>query len=134
MALWASLRTLFGTGLSLLCTRLELLGLEWAQERQRWLGFVLWAALALLLVFLGCLLATVVLALFLFHLLGALAVVFMALAYLVLGLGVLLWLRTRLRREPRPWAASREVFRQDREALLEALRQAPEDSPHAKPR
>jgi len=115
--LLASLRRLLATGLEIAQVRLELLAVELEQEKLRIFDGLLWAALALLMLGVGLLLAVGLLLLLVWdgHRLAALGV----LSVLFLGAGALLarLARSRLSSPQGIAAGSLDELARDRAAL-----------------
>lgn len=122
MALLSSLRQLGATVLALLQTRIELMAIELAEEKERLLSVLLLAFLAALFLGLGVLVLTAVVALWLLHSYGLHALLWMAGLYLLIGI-VLAWrVKRRVAQHPPLFSASLAELNKDREAILHAAR------------
>ncbi|HEX7386893.1 MAG TPA: phage holin family protein [Castellaniella sp.] len=107
---------------TLIATRLELLGLEALEARDRALcrlGVLLLAAIFLLLALLVASLAVAVAFWPTDYRIVSLGV--LALVYAVLGLGLFVWLQRRLRQDPPPFAATADVLRADARSWSDLL-------------
>lgn len=123
MALLSSLRQLGATVLALLQTRIELMAIELAEEKERLLGVLLLAFLAALFLGLGVLVVTAVVSLWLLHSYGLHALLWMAALYLLIGM-VLAWrVKRRVAQHPPLFSASLAELNKDREAILQAARE-----------
>lgn len=116
-SLFATLRRIAGTAFELLELRLELLSTELEQEKQRVVGGLAWAALALVLV--GVALLTAVLWVVLWvgdaHRLQTLAA--LTVVFFVAALATARAARQRLASRGGPFALTRAELRQDRDSL-----------------
>lgn len=103
--------------LGLLQTRLELAALELQEQKLRLLNLVGW--LAVMVVFGAMALATVTvgIALFVWKWAGEGGLALLALAYGVVAFTVFLYVRKRVRRDPKPFSETIEEFKRDREWL-----------------
>lgn len=110
-------RRIFGSLLGLVQTRLQLFALEWESENLRLIDTLAKLAIALSIVFLGLLLGTLTLALFVWKQAGFLGLIIMT--AVILGAGVLLVARVRgdLRTRPEPFAKTIAEFKKDRSCL-----------------
>jgi uncharacterized membrane protein YqjE len=110
-------RRIFGSLLGLVQTRLQLFALEWESENLRLIDTLAKLAIALSIVFLGLLLGTLTLALFVWKQAGFLGLIIMT--AVILGAGVLLVARVRgdLRTRPAPFAKTIAEFKKDRSCL-----------------
>ncbi|WP_298018645.1 phage holin family protein [uncultured Castellaniella sp.] len=103
---------------ALLGTRLELLGLEAQDVRDRLLGRLALLLAAAVFLLLALLVATLTVALYFWpteH--RFLALWLLALGYAVVGAGLAATLLKRLRQDPAPFAATADVLRQDARAF-----------------
>lgn len=119
---------LAGTALEAVRTRIELLGLELAEERARLIRLLMWGAIALLMLALGLLSALVLLALSFWEqrlwVLGCLTLVLLAGGALIVA-RVLREARTR----PHPFQSSVTELAEDIRQLRAAAREAPDGHP-----
>lgn len=108
-----SVRRLANSVLGLLQTRVELLAVEWQEQRLRAIGSLAWLAAAMGLAIAAVLVAIGALALFLWHSAGYAGLIGLA-AAAGGGAGILFWhLRRRVLRGPQPFEATVEEFRKD---------------------
>ncbi len=106
---------------ALLGTRLELLGLEAQDVRDRLLGRLAMLLAAAVFLFLALLVATLTLALYFWPTdYRFLALGLLALGYAVAGAVLAVVLVRRLRRDPTPFAVTADVLRQDAKAFGQA--------------
>ena len=119
--LLGSVSRLAGTALETIRTRIELLGLELAEERERLIRVLIWSAIALLLLALGLLTAVVLLALSFWEqrlwVLGCLA-----LALLLGGVFILMQVLRDARHRPHPFQSSMSELAKDIRQLKAAAR------------
>jgi uncharacterized membrane protein YqjE len=133
VALGRSLADIASQVVTLVATRLELLGLEALQVRDRllWRLAVLLAAVFLLM--LALLVATVAFALSVWPTeQRTLALSLLAAGYAVLGVLLLLWLWARYLRGPEPFEATAEVLKADAR-MLSGAATAPGEPPSEPP-
>ncbi|HWU84982.1 MAG TPA: phage holin family protein, partial [Rhodocyclaceae bacterium] len=117
--LFASLKGLLGTSLTLLQTRLQLLATELEEERQRLLALLLWGAVAVLALGAGAIFLAVFLTVLLWDS-QRLLVLGIASALFLGGGGLAAWLAWRLGRMPSGlFADSLSELSRDRAALRE---------------
>jgi uncharacterized membrane protein YqjE len=97
--------------------RVQLFALEWESENLRLIDILTKLAIALGIGFLGLLMGTLTLALFVWRRFGFTGLVIMTAA--ILGVGVLLFLRARhaMRARPTPFAKTIAEFKKDRSCL-----------------
>jgi len=119
---------LAGTALETIRTRIELLGLELAEERERLIRVLMWGAIALLLLALGLLTAVVLLALSFWEqrlwVLGCLA-----LALLLGGSFIVVRVLRDARHRAHPFQSSVAELAKDIRQLKAAARDHPDDHP-----
>ncbi|MHB8354896.1 MAG: phage holin family protein [Burkholderiales bacterium] len=119
---------LAGIALATVRTRLELLGLELAEERERLVRVLMWGAVALLLLALGLLTAVVLLALSFWEqrlwVLGCLA-----LALLLSGAFIMVRVLRDARHRAHPFQSSVAELAKDIHLLKAAARNHPNDHP-----
>lgn len=114
MALRQSVSGLAATFLSILRTRFELLLLEAAEQKSNLLVLLGMAVAALLFLTLAVLVATVTVAVYFWPTEDRyMALAILAFIYFVLGLGLLLAIRSRLVNSPAPFAATLDELRRD---------------------
>jgi uncharacterized membrane protein YqjE len=115
--LLGSARRIFDSVLGLVQTRLQLFASEWESENLRLIDTLARIAVALSVVFLGLLMGTLTLALFVWKKAGFPGLVIMT--AVILAAGVLLALRVRadLRKRPVPFAKTIAEFKKDRSCL-----------------
>jgi uncharacterized membrane protein YqjE len=117
--LYASVKGLLGTSLTLLQTRLQLLATELEEERQRVLAFLLWGAVAVLALGAGLVFLAVFLTVLLWDSNRLLALGVFSAVFLGLG-GVAVYLACKLGRSPSGlFASSLAELSSDRAALRE---------------
>lgn len=117
--LFASVKGLLGTSLTLLQTRLQLLATELEEERQRLLALLLWGAVAVLALGAGLLFLAIFLTVLFWDSQRLLVLGIFSALFLVLGL-VAVYLTWRLGRSPSGlFAASMAELSRDRAALRE---------------
>jgi uncharacterized membrane protein YqjE len=112
-----SLRNLGATLVALLQTRLELLAIDLEEERARLLQILFWAAGALFFFGVGVLVLALLAVLVLWeeHRVGA--IVALAVVFLVIGAGLAIGMRNRLRARSRIFASSVEELSRDQKEL-----------------
>ena len=93
--------------------RLDLLFLEFQEEKQRLLGALFLAMVAAFAAFLGFLCLNLLVILLFWETHRVLVVVLMCVFYIAAALSIGVWLRHRLRSEPDPFSASRSELRKD---------------------
>lgn len=93
--------------------RLDLLTLEFQEEKQRLLGALFLAMIAAFAAFLGFLCLNLLLILLFWETHRVLVVVLMGVFYIGTALSIVLWMRDRFRSEPDPFSASRGELRKD---------------------
>ena len=93
--------------------RLDLLSLEFQEEKQRLLGALFLAMIAAFAAFLGFLCLNLLVILLFWETHRVLVVVLMCVFYIAVALSIGVWLRHRLRSEPDPFSASRSELRKD---------------------
>lgn len=93
--------------------RLDLLFLEFQEEKQRLLGALLLAMSAAFAAFLGFLSLNVLLILLFWDTHRILVVALMCLFYIAVALSIVFWLRQRLRTDPNPFSTSLSELRKD---------------------
>jgi len=103
--------------LGLAQTRVELLSVEFQEEKLRAISGIIWLGIALALGVAGLMLALGALALYLWETTGYAGVVGLALACLGGGGGILWGMRRRIHSGPLPFAETIAEFRKDRECL-----------------
>lgn len=114
----AALRGLFSQLTGLTRTRLELLGLEALDFRDRLLGRLALLLAAAFLFLVALLVATSAFALYVWpHEYRFTALGLLALLYAVVGAGLALWLRHLLHTDPNPFSATLDVLKEDAGAL-----------------
>ena len=119
---------LAGTALETIRTRIELLGLELAEERERLVRVLMWGAIALLLLALGLLTAVVLLALsFWEQRLWVLSC--LAIALLLGGSFIVVRVLRDARQRAHPFQSSVAVLAKDIRQLKAAARDHPDDHP-----
>lgn len=117
--LFASVKGLLGTSLTLLQTRLQLLATELEEERQRLLALLLWGAVAVLTLGAGLLFLAIFLTVLFWDSQRLLVLGIFSALFLVLGL-VAVYLTWSLGRSPSGlFAASMAELSRDRAALRE---------------
>ncbi|RCS57513.1 phage holin family protein [Parvibium lacunae] len=126
MALLASVRQLGATVLALLQTRIELLAVELAEEKERLLSVFLLAFLAALFLGLGVLVVTAVVAVWLLRSYGFTATLWMAALYLLIGIALAWRVKRRVAEHPPLFSTSLAELNKDREAILAAAREPEE--------
>ena len=109
----------------MLQTRIELLAVELAEERERLLSILLLAFLAALFLGLGILIVTALLALWLVQSYGWYAVLCMGGLHLLIGLGLAWRVKSRVAHSPPLFATSLAELNKDRNTLLQAARNTP---------
>lgn len=125
-----SLADLASQAATVLATRLELFGLEALQARDRLLWRLAVLLMAVFLMMLALLVATLAFALSVWpseH--RTLALGLLALGYGVLGGGLLVWLWVRFRRDSEPFAVTTDVLKADARALGARTAMAATDRP-----
>ena len=115
--LFASLRGLAATGLSLAQTRLELLAVELQEEKARLLGLLAWGALALIFLSAGVIFLAVAITVLLWDSHRLLALGAFTTLFLGIGFVALLLARRLARSGTQLFAASLGELEQDRAAL-----------------
>jgi uncharacterized membrane protein YqjE len=115
--LLGSARRIFDSLLGLAQSRVKLFALEWESENLRLIDTLAKLAIALSVAFLGLLTGTLTLALFVWKRAGFIGLVIMT--AIILGTGILLFLRVRgeLRKRPAPFAKTIAEFEKDRSCL-----------------
>lgn len=111
--LLASIRRFFISLLGLAQNRLELFAVEFQSERLRLLDRLFWLAIALAVGFIGLILATVTLALFLWQTTGFLGLIVLAALFLAVAAFLLVRLRNQLRNAPLPFSGTIAEFKKD---------------------
>lgn len=123
-----SLRRTADSLLGLLHARLELLAVEWQEEKLRALRLLVWFGLAVILGVAGLLVALGALSLFLWSVAGYAGLVGLSVVTLGAAGGVFWTLHRRLQESPPPFEATLAEFRKDRECLRP---KSPTNSPTA---
>lgn len=116
--LLASLRRLLATTLEIAQVRLELLGVEFEQEKLRIFDGLLWAAVALLLLGVGLTLLTALLLMLLWDAYRLPALALLSVLFVGGGIGVARLARSRLSTPGGLVGTSVDELARDREALL----------------
>jgi uncharacterized membrane protein YqjE len=93
--------------------RLDLLILEFQEEKQRLLGVLFLAMIAAFAALLGFLCINLLVVMLFWETHRVLVVVLMCVFYIATALSIVMWLRHRLRSEPDPFSASRSELRKD---------------------
>jgi uncharacterized membrane protein YqjE len=112
-----SITRLGRTALALLRTRLEILATEIEEERVRFAGLVLLVAAIAFCVQMAVLLGVILLVVLLWESHRLLTLGVLAAAFLVVGVGLFLWLRHHLRTRPRMFASTLGELAKDDERL-----------------
>jgi uncharacterized membrane protein YqjE len=115
--LFASLRRLVSTFVTTLHSRAELLGHEFERERIRLTRLALLGAAALLFLVFGLLMATVFVIVLFWDSQRLVAIGFLTVVYFAIGGGIALFAKQEASRAGRPFSATIEQLRQDREHL-----------------
>jgi uncharacterized membrane protein YqjE len=123
--LLVSLRRLIATVLELAQVRLELLGTELEEQKQRILGGLAWAGLGVVLVGVGLALFAFLVVLLVGEAYRLHALALLTLAYLIGGGLALRHAAARLKTPPGLFAASAAELQQDRSAVAPRQRAAP---------
>lgn len=113
--LFASLRRLGSTVIALLQSRVELLAHELERERVRVTRMVILGVVAVFFLGLGALTATIFIVVLFWDSQRLVAIGFLAALYLAIGGGLALYLKGEASRAARPFSASLEQLRKDRE-------------------
>ncbi len=113
--LFASLRTLGSTLVTILQSRIELLAHEFERERVRVTRMPILGAVALFFLALGAVTATIFVVVLFWDSQRLVAIGFLAALYLAIGGGIALYLKGEASRAARPFSASLEQLRKDRE-------------------
>ena len=115
--LLGSARRILDSLLGLAQSRVQLFALEWESENLRLIDTLTKLAIALGIGFLGLLIGTLTLALFVYKRAGFPGLVIMT--AVILGAGILLFLRVRsdLRKRPTPFTKTISEFKKDRSCL-----------------
>lgn len=116
--LLASLRQLAANLLGIGRTRLELLGIELAEEKARLLGLILLALAGMLLLFLALVLASFLVIVVFWDTARYLAMGLMVGVYLLLGLLLLAMVKARVADHPPPFEQTLAELERDREVLM----------------
>lgn len=115
--LFASLKGLLGTAVSLLHNRLELLGVELAEERARLVGLLAWGAVAFICLGAGLVFLAMFLTVLLWDSHRLLVLGIFSALFVVGGLGALALALGRARQASRIFSASLAELRRDVDAL-----------------
>lgn len=115
--LFASLRTLGATLLATFHSRAELLAHELQRERVRVTRLVLLGVASLFFLALGALTATIFVIVLFWDSQRLVVIGFLTVLYLGLGAGIMTYAKREADRSKRPFSASLEQLRQDREQL-----------------
>jgi uncharacterized membrane protein YqjE len=116
--LLASLRQLAAKLLGIGRTRLELLGIELAEEKARLLGLLLLAVAGMLFLLLALLLGSFLLIVLFWDSARYLAMAVLVGVYLVLGLALLAMVRARIANHPPPFEQTLAELERDRAVLM----------------
>lgn len=112
-----SLRNLGATLVAAVQTRLELLGTDLEEERTRLLQILFWAATALLFFGVGVLILALLAVLLLWEERRVGAIIALAAVFFVIGAGLAVGVRNRLRARSRLFASSVEELSRDQKEL-----------------
>lgn len=112
-----SLRNLGATLVAVLRTRLELLATDLEEERTRLLQILLWAAGALFFFGVGVLILALLAVLLLWEERRVGAIIALAAVFLLIGAGLVISARNRMRARSRIFASSVQELSRDREEL-----------------
>jgi uncharacterized membrane protein YqjE len=112
-----SLRALSVTALDLLRVRVELISLEWQEERERGKEVLVLAVTAALLLALGLLVLTLFVIVLFWDTYRLSAIAVVALLYIGGGVCSLLSVRKKMRNRPPPFSATLQEFSSDLQAL-----------------
>jgi uncharacterized membrane protein YqjE len=115
--LLASLRSLAANAVEILRTRLELLATEVEEEGLRLAQIAFWTLVALLFLTLGLLTFTLLVVVAFWDTHRVLVVALLAASYLGVGIGIGLWVRSRLLAGSKLFAASLAELAKDRDKL-----------------
>ena len=114
-ALSASLRRLGSTLFATLHSRVELLALEYQRERMQIVRLILLGLAALVFLALGAITATIFVIVLFWDSQRLVVIGFLALLYLAIGAGIVAFVKREAERSKRPFSASLEELRRDRE-------------------
>jgi uncharacterized membrane protein YqjE len=115
--LFASLRRLGSTLFVTLHSRIELLALELGRERVRVTRLVLLGVAALFFLALGAITATIFIIVLFWDSQRLVVIGFLTVLYLAIGGGIVAFIRSEVEHSKRPFSASLEELRRDRERL-----------------
>ncbi len=112
-----SLRRMGESFLALMRSRFELFTVELQEEKLRLLNLLIWIGLAAAFGFAGVFVAIIALAFWLWATAGYLGLLGLAMAALVIALGIVLGIRNKIQTGPAPFAQTVAEFRKDGECL-----------------
>jgi uncharacterized membrane protein YqjE len=112
-----SLRRIGESLLALLRSRLELLSVEWQEEKLRLLNLLVWLALALAIGLGGVFVAITALAFWLWEMAGCAGLIGLAVTALAVAFGILWAIRRKIKTGPLPFSQTVSEFRKDGECL-----------------
>lgn len=115
--LMASLRNLAAHAVAILRTRLDLLATEFQEERLRLAQVAFWSVLALVFLSVAVVMFTLLIVVVFWDTHRVTVVALLAVGYLVLGLGIGFWVRSRLRSKSPLFSASLAQLAKDHEQL-----------------
>lgn len=115
--LLASARRLLDSVLGLLRTRIEIIACEFEEEREHIKALLLFGAIALALISLGVVALTAFVTLWLWATYGLYALAMVGAAFLLLGIGLLLYVRRREHARPSLFATTLFEIARDQDAL-----------------
>jgi uncharacterized membrane protein YqjE len=112
-----SLRRIGDSFLALLRGRLELLTVEWQEEKLRLLNLLVWLVVAAAIGAAGIFVAITALAFWLWEKTGYAGLIGLAVVALGAAFGILWWIRRKILNGPTPFAQTVAEFRKDGECL-----------------
>ena len=121
------------SALSLLQTRLELISIEWQEERERGKDVLVLAVIGTLLLAFGLLVATFFVIAVFWDSWRLTAIAIVALSYLGIGGWVLAKVRRQLRNRPKPFEATLQEFANDMAMLRRESAAAGDSAPDIEP-
>ena len=113
----ASLRRISASFLALLCSRGELITVEWQEEKLRLLNVLVWVMLAIALGLGGVFVAVTALAFWLWTWAGYAGLIALAAGALAVAGGILWGVRHHIQNRPPPFRQTLAEFRKDAECL-----------------